>query len=106
MKLVLRLLAAALAHASPRAHRATVTQALAPNLTHEALACIRIPIGEGESCSNPLIGFGVFTDCARIAVGLSPARRSACEARPVGSLETSQDLCHRDWLISFSGAKR
>lgn len=72
----------------------------------QALAFIRIPIGNHGTLREPRIGFGVFADCARIAAGLSSARRSACEAQPVRSLEMSRNLYDRDWLISFSGESR
>lgn len=74
----------------------------------QALAFIRIPLGENKAKADttPTIGFGLFTDCSRMVADLSPAHRSACESQPVRSLEVTRDLYDRDWLISFSGAKR
>jgi hypothetical protein len=72
----------------------------------QALAFIRIPIGESRAGSEPRIGFGLFTDCTRMAAGLSQSHRSACESQPIRSLEFSRDLYDRDWLFSFSGTKR
>lgn len=72
----------------------------------QALAFIRIPLGKQKELAVPRIGFGLFNDCSRVSSQLSPTQRSACDAEPIRSLEFSRGLYDRDWLISFSGAKR
>ena len=72
----------------------------------QALAFIRIPLGESERRTQPRIGFGLFTDCKRLSSQLSSSHREACDAEPIRSLEFSRNLYERDWLLSFSGTKR
>ncbi len=72
----------------------------------QALAFITIPLGKQTQPAVPRIGFGIFADCSRLSSQLSPTQRPACDAEPIRSLEFSRGLYDRDWLLSFSGAKR
>jgi hypothetical protein len=72
----------------------------------QALAFIRIPLGQEKRRKDPVVGFGLFTDCSRASMRLSEAHESACESEPIRSLEFSRELYDRDWLLSFSGEKR
>lgn len=72
----------------------------------QALAFIRIPIGEEAERKQPVIGFGLFSDCERQDHRHSAARSSACESEPIRALEFSRNLYERDWLLSFRGERR
>jgi hypothetical protein len=72
----------------------------------QALAFVRIPFGEQNKSREPVLGFGLFADCASAGIRLSPVGRSACEAQSIRSLEFSRNLHDRDWLLSYRGDKR
>jgi hypothetical protein len=72
----------------------------------QALAFVRIPFGEQNEKREPVIGFGLFADCASAGMRQSPIARSTCESEPIRSLEFSRELYDRDWLLSFRGEKR
>jgi hypothetical protein len=73
----------------------------------QVLMFIRIPLGEGgQRPQDPRIGFGVFSDCGRVATRVSNHHTETCGALPVRSLEVARQFNQRDWLFSFSGEKR
>lgn len=72
----------------------------------QALAFVRIPFGEQDKRREPVIGFGLFADCAGAALRQSASQRVACDAEPIRSLEFSRELHDRDWLLSFRGEDR
>ena len=72
----------------------------------QALAFVRIPFGEQDQKREPVIGFGLFSDCTSAARRQSATHDLACDAEPIRSLEFSRKLYDRDWLISFRNDRR
>jgi hypothetical protein len=72
----------------------------------QALAFIRIPFGQQNRKHEPVIGFGLFANCTGVALRHSAARRQACDAAPIRSLEVSRKISDTDWLIAFRGERR
>lgn len=109
MKLAVTLLAALFGlYASPAFAQVDLGRYDAGQLSRpdtQVLAFFRIPMGEKTERKPPVIGFGLFSDCQRIAARHSAATGSACEAEPIRSLEFSRDLYSRDWLLAFTGEK-
>ena len=73
----------------------------------QVLGFIRIPLSaERQAKKDPVVGFGLFTDCSRSRDRASNAYESACESEPIRSLEFAREFDERDWLLSFTGEKR
>lgn len=73
----------------------------------QVLGFIRIPLSaERQKSKEPVVGFGLFTDCSRARNAATSAYQAACEAEPIRSLEFSREFSERDWLLSFVGEKR
>jgi hypothetical protein len=73
----------------------------------QVLGFIRIPLSqERQAKKDPVVGFGLFTDCSRSRSLASSLYQSACESEPIRSLEFSREFYERDWLLSFTGEKR
>lgn len=73
----------------------------------QVLGFIRIPLSaERQKTREPVVGFGLFTDCSRARNLASRAHESACDAEPIRSLEFAREFDDRDWLLSFTGEQR
>jgi hypothetical protein len=111
VKLIISLLAAAAClFASPAFAQGALSHYDAGRMAQpdtQALAFIRIPLSEERTKpKEPVIGFGLFTDCTRASAWQSTAEEMACDSQPIRSLEFSRELYDRDWLLSFTGEHR
>jgi hypothetical protein len=111
VKLAVSLLVAIVClHASPALAQGALGHYDAERMSEpdtQVLGFIRIPLGaERQKTKEPVVGFGLFTDCSRSRNLASSAHQSACEGEAIRSLEFAREFDQRDWLLSFTGEKR